>query len=349
MSCTNFGVEETFTFANELNSSLEMFNCLSSTANRDLLESTSASFEDVTNKRNELCPYNQDNISITNIQHLGHNDHKNIKTQQESNKNSTLIMNQTYIVPTCSSVELVKKGQSQQQQQGLQSISSYLIEIEDLSKAIVDNNFCNTCCESYYVCSCCSPANSSTSTKTNSSEAFTSLKPAMTNSTYQSLFDKSDFLSSTPMFSSLNKNRNIFHSTLRNKSNNKISTAQDQPKSNKKENSKRFELLKNCVFPSRKPFSKVKKQDSNKNYKFKLINTNTGFKLKNQVIKSSNPRKRFPRTSSFNSNGEERDCCDLTDFYEISKPSQVHCESFLPVASGQKAFNNYGDFLVWYV
>ena len=355
MSCTKSGLEETIAFIHELNSSLEIFHRFSSTANQDLLESTSASFEDETNKRNELCPCNEDKFFITNMQQSQQNYHNTITKISSSTsstssnyQNSTMNMNET--MKQCqprsttlglSSIEVMKKGQSQQQ--ALQSISSYLIEVEDLSKPMVDNNFCNTCSESFYVCLCCAPANLSSST------ALSSLKPAMTNSTCQSLFERTDILSSTrvPKFNKYNKN--ILHSTLKNNSNNQI-VSNNLPKKNKKEN-KRFELLKNCVFPSRKRMSKVKKQES-KNYKFKLISTNTGYKLKNQT--KSNTRKRFPRTSSFNSNDDERDG-DLTDFYENSVPqieskqSQVNCESFLPVASDQKAFNNYGDFLVWYV
>lgn len=330
--------QASFTTASEFNSSLIMCSTI--------------------NDCNYECPDNQVDTCHTNtIANVDSIHHTNISGEEEeeeevettiTNSNSSMKRQQGSL--TLSAVEAKKNAKMSQEKM---SVSSYLIEQYDQTK-LIDNQMCSTCI-SYNVCSCCNDQSSSTRTD---SSFFASLKPAMTNSTVQeSTFDRNDLLSSTPMFSetvtsnhgNLYQMRSFFHSTL---------LSMDTKKSVKKTKSdsmKGLNLLKSCVLAQKTRKNPVKKADS-KNYKFKMVSTATGLKLKSEAV-AKKPKKvpvakrRFPRTSSFNSNEDERDMCDLNDFDQLESCNtrQPMAESFLPVGIDKNGFNNLGDFVVWYV
>lgn len=329
--------QASFTTASEFNSSLIMCSTI--------------------NDCNYECPDNQvdkcHTNTIANVDSIHHT--RNILEEEEvettiTNSNSSMKRQQGSL--TLSAVEAKKNAKMSQE---MISVSSYLIEQYDQSK-LIDNQMCSTCI-SYNVCSCCNKQSSSTRTD---SPSFASLKPAMTNSTVQeSTFDRNDLLSSTPMFSetvtstsnhgNLYQMRSFFHSTLLSMDTKKT------VKKTKSDSMKGLNLLKSCVLAHRTRKNPVKKADS-KNYKFKMVSTSAGLKLKSEVVvkkpkKVLVAKRRFPRTSSFNSNEDERDMCDLNDFDQLESSStrQPMVESFLPASIDKNGFNNLGDFVVWYV
>lgn len=134
-----------------------------------------------------------------------------------------------------------------------------------------------------------------------------------------------------------------------------------------------FNLLRNCIFTSsRKQTRKEKTTQHKKEFKLeayvsergemiKQLKVRKSFK-KNQIEvnavrrakKLSSTRKyNLPRTSSFNSNSDDM---DFDEFQHLNANAHLQqqqenllVESMMPVAKAGQNFNNYGDFVVWYV
>jgi len=271
----------------------------------------------------ELCPGIQDDICHTNTLPVFVNNHTISSSSSENNSTNQTIAttmlkrHQASSSLATSSIETVKQCQANDKRA---SLSSYLIEEQD--------------------CSACQYINSGSS-------ALTSLKPAMTNSTAVNSTDvesmvEGEFLSSTKL-SHRQENRRVvpsfFHSTLRTEENSETACVKKTVSS--------FGIFKSCSWKRTSKVSK-KKASAEKAYRFKLV--------QGKLSNNSRPvKRRFPRTSSFNSNEDERDC-DLNDFdiveEELKSQSKRQCqiatvnESF---RADQNGFTNIGDFFVWYV
>ncbi len=143
---------------------------------------------------------------------------------------------------------------------------------------------------------------------------------------------------------------NLFHSTLLGSLPRKCARkVVKKTKKQKTESMRGLDLLKSCVLPARTRKGLVKKNEA-KNYRFKMVSTAAGLKLKSEVGRERLvAKKRLPRTSSFNSNGDERDNCNWNDFEHLEQGGKPMGESFLPAGVDKNGFNNLGDFLVWYV
>lgn len=271
----------------------------------------------------ELCPGNQDDIYHTNINatvNLQSTLNSQLFNTYSTETLTTKMMSSTMINSTglkrqpantnLTHIETAKRYQIERRG----SMSSYLIETE---------------------CSC--HFNNVSSSTRNDSSVLASLVPAMTNSTgtVNSVFG--DRMSSTKIGECVHAKPSFFHSTLRST----VSKSSTEARCKVRTEAKVFGLLKGCVWKRsvKKNKSSVEKT---KNYRFKMVHG----KLSGD--KKATKQRRLPRTSSFNSNEDEKDC-DLCDFDLESEASKgVMAQESFRVES-DSGFNNIGDFFVWYV
>ena len=345
--------------------------------NEDTFESLSDSLR---NELNELCTRNEDDFIATNIKTT----HKRLTNKTYSQGNTTSNNNNSSGIDMdfSSSVEATMIASSGlKRQSGVASLTLSSIEVPMNSKLsstrISSTSYRLNCSEKS---SFTFPLTSSTHmcSEVDSRTVCSCCDSTTTDENCQSWLDK-NFLSSTPFEQArpTKKSATFKHSTLIRNNTSQIVE--------KHESLNRFSLFKNCVLSNKKKLNKqrnqivskyekiIKKKPTAKaaepkQYKFNNIASISGISAVNNnnnnnkkrlrvkqepLVSDYKPKRRFPRTSSFNSNDEVD--LDLEEFNSMhskeasAKVSNQFVESsFMPPNCNQN-FNNFGDFLVWYV
>ena len=331
------------------------------------------------NELNEFCTRNEDDFIATNIKAT----HKRVTNKTYSLENNTNNNSSGIDMDFSSSVEATMIASSSlKRQSGVASLTLSSIEVPMNSK-LSSTRISSTSCRlsgsekssftfpltsSTHICS-------SSSREGDSRTVCSCCDSTTTDDNCQSWLEK-NFLSSTPFVQAkpAKKSAAFKHSTLIRNNTSQIVE--------KHESMNRFSLFKHCVLSNKKKLNKqrnqivskyekiIKKKPTpkvaeSKQYKFNniasisgisAINNNNKKRLrvkKEPLVGDYKPKRRFPRTSSFNSNDEVD--LDLEEFNSMhSKEASVKVSnqfvesSFMPPNCNQN-FNNFGDFLVWYV
>lgn len=194
-----------------------------------------------------------------------------------------------------------------------------------------ESNMCTSCVRTVQCCEYCN--NNSTSIP--SQLTMESINNDLQQN-YDSFINDTNLLSSTPML------------PVKNLSTNK-------PSSNP------FTLIRNCILPKVNKTTKNKKiikkefkieQTSNQQIRIRKTVTKHEQITVKRVRKSVQQHRKYklPRTSSFNSNSDEMEMMETINDFQLNNQNNDNLfESVLPVTKNSQNFNNYGDFVVWYV
>jgi len=270
----------------------------------------------------EFCPGIQDDVCHTNTVSTFVTNHTISSSSSENNSTNQTI-----------TTTMLKRHQA--------SSSLATSYIENVKKCGIDDR--RGSMSSYLI----EEENSSTSQYNSSSSGLGLLKPCITSSTafisteVESLIE-GEFLSSTKLSHRQSNRRpgpKFFHSTLRSYKNTEMPC--------NKKTTPSFGIFKSCSWKKSTCKKSKKKTITDKAYKFKLV--------QGKLSTAKQNRRHFPRTSSFNSNEDERDC-DLNDFDLVEEELKIQSNHQCPTGPAndsfrvdQNGFTNIGDFFVWYV